>query len=158
MHQETEKSISPKLIYDEISNKVIGQHEAKKGFSNVLFMYYANLMYNRDVESTLKINNNFLLMGPSGNGKTLMINAGADALNKLASNDMFSVLSIDCTTLSPEGWQGNNLSTLIGLHVEKHGERKSKHTIVYFDEFDKLCMPMVSSGSGDHHKQIQYSY
>ena len=150
------KTISPRQIFDILDKRIIGQKDAKRQLSNILFTHYTNIVYRRMTGKKAKTSN-FLLMGPSGNGKTMLINEGVKAVRELTELDIMPLLNVDSTSLHPEGWSGINISDVLEAHKEHTTRESFKSTVMYFDEFDKLTMPMVSAGGGDTHKQMQYA-
>jgi ATP-dependent Clp protease ATP-binding subunit ClpX len=47
------------------------------------------------------------------------------------------------------------------MYVKEADESRHKNkkaTILFFDEFDKICMPAVGKGGSDHNKQTQYAF
>lgn len=150
------KTLSPKRIYEVLSQNVIGQVEAKREIANILFTHYVNMQYRLMTGKSVKTSN-FLLQGPSGNGKTLIINEGVRAVRSITGQDIMPLLNVDSTALHPEGWAGLNLSDVLESHRDVNSKEAFASTVMYFDEFDKLAMPMHSSGGGDAHKQMQYA-
>lgn len=152
-------NISPQAIYERINTKIVGQYEAKKVISNVMYRHfirtYARNLYKESLPTAT-----FLLAGSSGMGKTALIRAASKALQEVTRSRMAPVLEVDCTALTPKGWIGDNMDELIRDHREYLGEGKDVEfntTILYLDEFDKLMIPAVGSGGTDHSKQTQYS-
>ncbi len=154
------KTLSPKQIYTEMSNTVIGQVEAKRAISVVLYLNYVGLMHKSLYPNKEPLKRpSILLAGPSGNGKTFIIQQGIKAIQKLTNSNMMPLLTVDCTALTAEGWSGPSISTYIEAHVAnwRHDNTALETAIMYFDEFDKLCQPAVGTGGTDHHAQAQYS-
>ena len=151
-------TISPQDIYDEISKKVVGQHEAKREISLSLYMHYIGLLY-KEANGGQKpgMNNNILLHGASGNGKTFLVQTAVKAMRDLTGLPIFPLLEVDASTLTSEGWSGTSISDLLDLHMKTVSETALPTTIVYFDEFDKLVNPAVGSGGTDHNKTTMYS-
>jgi len=153
--------LSPDLIYREIEKTVIGQHEAKRTVSIALFIHYVRIFQN--LRDNMSINkSNMLIHGPSGNGKTLLIREGCEAVKTLTRYPaILPMLEVDCTTLTSSGWQGNNIDDLIGDHYENYfGDFEPlfpKSSVIFLDEIDKLCMPAVGSGGTDFNKMTQYN-
>lgn len=152
------KSLSPKMIYDKISETVVSQDEAKRAIATALHLHYVTAMqYHKTDKSYPKCHT--LLMGPSGNGKTFLIKEGIKALQELTGTSIGQLVEIDCTTLSVGGvWKGLSLGDYIATMYKKTKDPFSRETaVIYLDEFDKLCIPMSGSSGDDMHKQIQYA-
>lgn len=157
----SQTTISPKKIYEEISKTVVGQHTAKVAMSELLFMHFLRIVESMQTGKPITKKSNGLIMGPSGSGKTFIIREGAKAIRTLIGQDsLFDILEIDCTAMSPKGWSGDNFEDMLvdfANTVEAKREGAFAHSIVFLDEFDKLCIPAVGSGGTDHNKNTQYS-
>jgi len=156
--EERSKKISPKMIYDEVCKTVVGQDEAKKMIANVVFLHMVR--YGQCLkEGKMLKKNNALLMGPTGTGKTFIVRETARALRKLTGLPLCPVLELDCTELSPRGWVGDSISELLNKHHEENRDNMDAFntTIVFLDEFDKICKPAVSSSGTDHNRNTQYN-
>lgn len=149
--------LSPKAIYDIINKKVVGQEEAKKMISNLVFMNFVRYCQSIFEERPIKKSNG-LLMGPTGCGKTYIVREAAKAIRELTGYPICKVLEIDCTELSGRGWEGENISDRIKQHKrECESILEFDTSIVFLDEFDKLCRPAVSSSGNDHNRITQYN-
>ena len=151
--------LSPKMIYDELSTKIIGQDEAKKVVSNALFMHYIRYLQTMlDNKKDLK-KSNVLLMGPTGCGKTYVVREGVKAIRKLTGYPICPLLEIDCTELTPRGWEGDDISGKIKDHYKRVGENEASFntSVVFLDEFDKLCKPAIVRSGSDHNRNTQYN-
>lgn len=157
--------LTPKKIYDEISKTIVGQHKAKKVVSNALYLHLVRLIVLASEQETnkdakLEAKSNILLMGPSGCGKTYMVRTAATAMRTLTGLNIFNMLEVDSSRLSPAGWEGDDLDKEIAnFYTNKLKSNKSllDTTIVYLDEFDKKALPAIGTGGTDHNKNTQYS-
>ena len=151
-------TISPKQIYDIVSEKVIGQEEAKKLVCNSFFMHFSSYIHGL-MEGKMIPRSNALLMGPTGSGKTFIIREAAKAAQSLLELPIFPIMEIDCTEISSRGWEGDNLSDkLRQFHraCDKKGDIFDTG-VVFLDEFDKLCKPAIGRGGTDHNRNTQYN-
>jgi ATP-dependent Clp protease ATP-binding subunit ClpX len=151
--------LSPRAIYNEVSKKVIGQEEAKRMIATTVFLHFTRYVQGLEQERNDIRKSNALLLGPTGCGKTFLIREAAKAVKKITGYDICPVLEVDCTELSSRGWEGDDLSKLICNHYEEHkdNEATANTTIVFLDEFDKICKPAISKGGSDHNKNTQYN-
>lgn len=150
--------ISPKMIYDYIDDRVVGQKAAKKMVSNAVFLHYVRFIQSYfQPEKQIK-KSNLLLMGPSGNGKTLLVRIASEALSALVGYNVCPVLEVDCTTITGTGWVGHDMEELLERHYKDCGNEDLFHSsIIILDEIDKICGSAISSGGTDHNKITQYS-
>lgn len=152
------REISPKQIYDKISDKVVGQEEAKKLVCNTLFLHFARYCQTACVGGEYK-KSNALLMGPTGCGKTYIVREATKAIRELVGIPICPLLEVDCTELSARGWQGDDLAEILKKFYKEcaTGEGVFDTGVVFLDEFDKLCKPAVGSGGTDHNRNTQYN-
>jgi ATP-dependent Clp protease ATP-binding subunit ClpX len=159
MEKVSTTELSPRMLYDEVCKTVVGQDAAKKMISNVVFMHmirYAQCIK----EGKILKKNNALLMGPTGVGKTFIVRETAKAFRKLTGmGGMLPVLEIDCTELTARGFVGDSITELLNTHREEMKDNQTGFdtTIVFLDEFDKICKPAFSSGGTDHNRNTQYN-
>lgn len=150
--------IGPKLIYDHLCKKVVGQDQAKKVIATSMFMHFVNTArFCLSGEVGPKVNT--LLMGPSGSGKTLLIREAINSVAELSGYNMAPAVEVDCTGLSSKGWQGDDLEDFLIDHYKtnRNDTWALASTVVFLDEVDKLCLKAVGSGGTDHNKTTQYS-
>lgn len=152
--------ISPRDIYQALNETVIGQDDVKKLVSTALFQHMVNIRHQEQYGSIIpNMRPVPLIMGESGNGKTFIIREAIKAVRKLLNNpDIFPLVEIDCTQLSPAGFVGQGFAEIVlGSVAQIKNRRLLDTTIVYLDEIDKVCTPMITSSGDDWHKEIQYS-
>ena len=74
-----------------------------------------------------------VVVAPTGQGKTFLIRKMAECLN-------LNVITVDCSTLTPEGWKGSALSQrLSAAKSSAKSERIFLRSILFLDEVDKLA-------------------
>lgn len=154
------RSISPRKIYDRISQKVVGQEEAKRIISITVFLHFVRYgQHVLDPSKEIK-KSNALLMGPTGCGKTFIVREAVKAIQELSQMDICPLLEIDCTEVTPAGYVGETLSELICEHYKEHGRNNEacfNSSIVFLDEFDKICKAAPTSKGEDFNKATQYN-
>lgn len=153
--------ISPRKIYEYIDQFVVGQHEAKRAISIAVFMHYVKFFHRCD-ESTKEVpvkNSNALLFGPSGCGKTFLVRKASEALCHITKLQIAPVLEVDCTNLTAKGWEGDDLDQVVLDHCAQYKSKphQLQTSIIFLDEFDKICMPAIGRGGSDHNRSTQYN-
>ena len=122
----------PQQLYDRISEYVIGQGDAKKTLCVAAYIHQLRI---RGLVSENVGKSNILLLGPTGSGKTYMVNSLAKALG-------VPFVSISAASLTEAGYAGESVSGVIQrLYAAAGGEiEKAETGIVFIDEIDKLCV------------------
>ena len=121
----------PRDFYDLLDAYVAGQHEAKKSIATALYNHLLRIGAPKDIVIS---KSNILMLGPTGSGKTYL-------LQQLARECAVPMYIADATTLSERGYVGSDVeSILTGLFLEsKSNLSMTEKGIVYLDEIDKLA-------------------
>ncbi len=130
---------TPHRIYEELSQYVMGQEQAKRAMSVAVYNHYRRILSGNDGTSAdgedVEIaKSNILLLGPTGTGKTLLAQTLARFLEV-----PFAIA--DATSLTESGYVGEDVENiLLKLITAADGDvARAERGIVYVDEVDKIA-------------------
>ena len=123
------KPVEMKAFLDDY---VIGQEDAKKVLSVAVYNHYKRIMAGRDEDIDLQ-KSNVLLVGPTGSGKTYIVQTLAKMLNV-----PFAIA--DATTLTEAGYVGEDVENILLklLQAADYDVSRTEYGIIYIDEIDKI--------------------
>jgi ATP-dependent Clp protease ATP-binding subunit ClpX len=134
---------SPKEIYEQLNQWVVGQDQAKKVLSVAVYNHYKRI--NRRLQSGKRGDvelqkSNILLIGPTGCGKTLLAQTLARILD-------VPFCIADATALTEAGYVGEDVENIILrlIQAADYDIKQAEQGIIYIDEIDK-----VARKSGDN--------
>jgi ATP-dependent Clp protease ATP-binding subunit ClpX len=124
----------PREIYDELNRYVIGQERAKKALSVSVYNHYKRVSQHGKANDVEVQKGNILLVGPTGCGKTLLVQTLARKLD-------VPFAMADATTLTEAGYVGEDVDSVIKALYRNAGNDadKAARGIVCIDEIDKIA-------------------
>jgi ATP-dependent Clp protease ATP-binding subunit ClpX len=123
----------PREIYDEVDKYVIGQDRAKKALSVAVYNHYKRIGQRGKAADVEIQKGNILLIGPTGCGKTLLVQTLARKLE-------VPFAMADATTLTEAGYVGEDVDSVIKSLYRNAGNdpEKASRGIICIDEIDKI--------------------
>ncbi len=124
----------PKEIKQVLDEYVIGQEEAKKVLSVAVYNHYKRIEH-QNLESDVELQkSNILLIGPTGSGKTFLVQNLARILNV-----PFAIA--DATSLTEAGYVGEDVENILLklIQAADYDIEAAERGIIYIDEIDKIA-------------------
>lgn len=128
---------SPKEIYEQLNEWVVGQDRAKKVLSVAVYNHYKRTNRSgrprKDDDVELQ-KSNILLIGPTGCGKTLLAQTLARILD-------VPFCIADATALTEAGYVGEDVENILLRLIQSadYDVQRAEQGIIYIDEIDKAA-------------------
>jgi ATP-dependent Clp protease ATP-binding subunit ClpX len=124
----------PKAIYQQLSEYVVGQEQAKKVLSVAVYNHYKRITAGDRAADVELEKSNILLLGPTGCGKTLLARTLARILDA-----PFTIA--DATALTEAGYVGEDVENILLrlIQVADYDIPRAERGIIYIDEIDKIA-------------------
>jgi ATP-dependent Clp protease ATP-binding subunit ClpX len=130
----TGKIPTPRKIYDQLNQYVIGQDRAKKTLAVAVYNHYKRINSGMQIDEVELGKSNILLLGPTGCGKTYL----AQTLAKILD---VPFCIADATALTEAGYVGEDVENILLrlIQMADFDIPRAERGIVYIDEIDKIA-------------------
>ena len=139
----------PHKIKEQLDEYVIGQEKAKKIISVAVYNHYKRVT--KDVSGDIEIDkSNILMLGPTGCGKTYIVQTLARLLN-------VPLAITDATTLTEAGYIGDDVESVLSklLKNADNDVERAESGIVFIDEIDKIAKKRNTSNRDVSGESVQ---
>lgn len=127
---------TPRELFEQLSEHVVGQEEAKRALSVAVYNHYKRVSLGEaaDSDDVELAKSNIMLLGPTGSGKTLLAQTLARTLKV-----PFAIA--DATTLTEAGYVGEDVENILLklITAADFDIPRAEVGIVYIDEIDKVA-------------------
>lgn len=127
---------TPRELFEQLSEHVVGQEEAKRALSVAVYNHYKRVSLGAAADSgdVELAKSNIMLLGPTGSGKTLLAQTLARTLKV-----PFAIA--DATTLTEAGYVGEDVENILLklITAADFDISRAEVGIVYIDEIDKVA-------------------
>lgn len=123
---------APHRIKAQLDDYIIGQQHAKKVISVAVYNHYKRILSASDNDVEIQ-KSNMLMIGPTGSGKTYLVQTLARILN-------VPLAITDATSLTEAGYIGDDVESVISklLAAADNDVDRAEQGIVFIDEIDKI--------------------
>ena len=141
----------PKDTYEHLDKFVVGQENTKRVLSVAVYNHHKRLFCKSRGDTEIE-KSNILMMGPTGVGKTYMVNLISKQLD-------VPYICFDANSLTQSGYVGSSVEDMLKALYNKAGGDigKAQKGIILVDEIDKIASKPNSNGRDISGKGVQES-
>ena len=124
---------APHKIKAKLDEYVVGQEYAKKVMSVAVYNHYKRVFAPQDGNIEIE-KSNMLMIGPTGSGKTYLVQTLARLLD-------VPLAITDATSLTEAGYIGDDIESVVSklLAAADNDVERAEHGIIFIDEIDKIA-------------------
>ena len=141
----------PHKIKEKLDEYVIGQEHAKKVISVGVYNHYKRVLSAEQKNGEVEIaKSNMLMIGPTGSGKTYLVQTLAKLLD-------VPLAITDATSLTEAGYIGDDIESVVSklLAAADNDVEKAERGIVFIDEIDKIAKKQNSNSRDVSGESVQ---
>lgn len=133
-YQTMEELPKPKEIKEFLDEYVVGQEAAKKILSVAVYNHYKRISHTEETDDVELQKSNILMIGPTGSGKTFLVQNLARILHV-----PFAIA--DATSLTEAGYVGEDVENILLklIQAADYDIESAERGIIYIDEIDKIA-------------------
>ena len=123
----------PHIIKSRLDEYVIGQEHAKKVMAVAVYNHYKRVFAPSGDDVEIQ-KSNMLMIGPTGSGKTYLVQTLARLLD-------VPLAITDATSLTEAGYIGDDIESVVSklLAAADNDVERAEHGIIFIDEIDKIA-------------------
>ena len=123
----------PHIIKSRLDEYVIGQEHAKKVMAVAVYNHYKRVFAPSSDDVEIQ-KSNMLMIGPTGSGKTYLVQTLARLLD-------VPLAITDATSLTEAGYIGDDIESVVSklLAAADNDVERAEHGIIFIDEIDKIA-------------------
>ena len=125
----------PVEINSYLDEYVVGQEFAKKSLAVAVYNHYKRVRASEPRHDDVELaKSNIMLIGPTGSGKTFLVQTLARQLN-------VPIAIADATALTEAGYVGEDVENILLklIQAADYDVKRAEHGIIYIDEIDKVA-------------------
>ena len=150
---DPEKVLPPHKLKEKLDEYVIGQEKAKKAISVAVYNHYKRILAGdrlNDSDDVEIQKSNMLMIGPTGVGKTYIVQTLARLLD-------VPLAITDATSLTEAGYIGDDIESVLSklLAAADNDVEKAEIGIVFIDEIDKIAKKNSNRGRDVSGESVQ---